>query len=245
MMTLGRAARLVVWLGLTLVFPARSAGSQDAQGQQINSQVITCSSDDGRRQSCGTPYSNITNVQLMRQLSGTACVQGQTWGFDTRAVWVDRGCRAQFRVYAWTGGWNGGGSSKIVRCSSQDMRFNHCPIHGWVNNVQLSQQYSGNTCVQDQTWGWDGKGVWVDRGCRADFKVWTGRRPTGRSVVVRCASQDMGMNRCRVSGFITGAELQQQYSGSPCFQGKTWGYDDQGVWVDRGCRADFRVWVAR
>jgi hypothetical protein len=25
-------------------------------------------------------------------------VQGQTWGTDRRGVWVDRGCRAEFRT---------------------------------------------------------------------------------------------------------------------------------------------------
>jgi hypothetical protein len=28
---------------------------------------------------------------------------------------------------------------------------------------------------------------------------------------------------------------------SPCVQGKTWGYDRNGIWVDGGCRADFEV----
>jgi hypothetical protein len=37
-------------------------------------------------------------VELLRQLSGTACVQGQSWGWDAEGVWVDGGCRALFRV---------------------------------------------------------------------------------------------------------------------------------------------------
>jgi len=30
-------------------------------------------------------------------------------------------------------------------------------------------------------------------------------------------------------------------SEAPCVFGQTWGFDDRGVWVDRGCRADFAV----
>jgi hypothetical protein len=48
-----------------------------------------------------------------------------------------------------------------------------------------------------------------------------------------------------VNGFITGALVEQQYSGSPCIQGTSWGFDNRGLWVSRGCRADFRVWVTR
>ena len=29
---------------------------------------------------------------------------------------------------------------------------------------------------------------------------------------------------------------------SPCVQGSSWGWDRNGVWVDRGCRADFLVY---
>jgi hypothetical protein len=35
--------------------------------------------------------------------------------------------------------------------------------------------------------------------------------------------------------------LVRQRSGSPCIEGRTWGRDRSGVWVDRGCRADFEV----
>ena len=33
---------------------------------------------------------------MVRQLSQASCIQGQTWGFDGRDVWVDRGCRGVF-----------------------------------------------------------------------------------------------------------------------------------------------------
>jgi hypothetical protein len=35
--------------------------------------------------------------------------------------------------------------------------------------------------------------------------------------------------------------MVQQLSGSPCQQGSTWGYDNGGIWVDRGCRATFQI----
>jgi hypothetical protein len=38
-------------------------------------------------------------------------------------------------------------------------------------------QRSGSACVQGQTWGFNRDGIWVDRGCRADFEVGAGRGP--------------------------------------------------------------------
>ncbi|WP_263366078.1 DUF3011 domain-containing protein [Edaphobacter bradus] len=61
-------------------------------------QTITCSSDNGGRNYCNSYGANPQNIALSRQLNGTACVRGQTWGVDQRGLWVDRGCRAEFRL---------------------------------------------------------------------------------------------------------------------------------------------------
>jgi hypothetical protein len=58
--------------------------------------------------------------------------------------------------------------------------------------------------------------------------------------VLTCSSDDWGRHYC-AADTRAGVSLQRQRSGSPCTQGKTWGFDQQGVWVDRGCRADFLV----
>jgi hypothetical protein len=59
-------------------------------------QSITCSSDNGRRNFC--PVDTRGGVQMVRQRSDARCIQGSTWGFDRRGIWVDRGCRADFIV---------------------------------------------------------------------------------------------------------------------------------------------------
>ncbi len=55
---------------------------------------------------------------------------------------------------------------------------------------------------------------------------------------VTCASDDGRRHYCRVDT-RWGVRMTNQRSGSPCLQGRTWGYDRRGIWVDRGCRADF------
>jgi hypothetical protein len=38
-----------------------------------------------------------------------------------------------------------------------------------------------------------------------------------------------------------GVQLIKQRSDSSCRQGRSWGFDRRGIWVDHGCRADFQV----
>ena len=40
---------------------------------------------------------------------------------------------------------------------------------------------------------------------------------------------------------IQRAEVDKRYSGSPCEYGRSWGFDGNEIWVDRGCRARFVV----
>ena len=54
-----------------------------------------------------------------------------------------------------------------------------------------------------------------------------------------CASKDGRPRRCRTDFPIKRAAVDKRYSGSPCDYGRSWGYDGNEVWVDRGCRARF------
>ena len=68
----------------------------DWDGAPPGNAVIRCSSDDGRRAFCAVDTQR--GVRMVRQISGSPCEQGRTWGFDRRGIWVDRGCRAEFEV---------------------------------------------------------------------------------------------------------------------------------------------------
>ena len=46
-------------------------------------------------------------VQLSRQLSKSACRYNDTWGYDRRGIWVDRGCRGDFQLYTGSSGGDG------------------------------------------------------------------------------------------------------------------------------------------
>ncbi|MGH9751522.1 MAG: DUF3011 domain-containing protein, partial [Blastocatellia bacterium] len=59
-----------------------------------------------------------------------------------------------------------------------------------------------------------------------------------RGDYIYCASDDMRRNYCAVDT-RGGVRLARKRSDSPCIAGRTWGYDRRGIWVDRGCRAEF------
>ncbi|MFZ5637192.1 MAG: DUF3011 domain-containing protein [Pseudomonadota bacterium] len=136
--------------------------------------LFRCESRDGRTERCG---SGGGRAEFVRQLSNSPCIRGQTWGSDSRGVWVSGGCRALFRTgYGYgNGGYYGNGGNDLVRCESRDNRSRSCPMNvGRRGEIRLLRQLSDKPCIEGDTWGQTRNGVWVTRGCRAEFVV--GRR---------------------------------------------------------------------
>ena len=72
--------------------------------------------------------------------------------------------------------------------------------------------------------------------CASLLPAW----PAAADETVRCGSPGFGYRYCRA--YTDGrVQLVRQISRSRCRQGDSWGYDNRGVWVDRGCEAEFRV----
>jgi len=217
---------------------------------------INCSSEDGRRHYCSVDTRR--GVQMIKQRSDAACVEGQTWGYDRQGVWVDRGCRADFATgqegYGNGGYDNGGygGDSQLVNCSSEDGHRHVCPIDR-NSRVRLQKQRSGSPCTEGSTWGYNNREIWVDRGCRADFTVdarndrdhdWHrghgGGHGDDADQFINCSSEDGHRHYCAVDTHGR-VQMVKQRSDARCQQGYSWGFDRGGIWVDHGCRADFQV----
>jgi hypothetical protein len=58
----------------------------------------------------------------------------------------------------------------IVRCESVDNRRSWCGMNGG-HRIEIVQRLSKASCVKNRSWGYNGRGIWVDHGCRADFRV--------------------------------------------------------------------------
>ena len=194
-------------------------------------QNLNCSSEDGKRHYC--PAETRFGVDLIRQRSGSPCTQDYSWGYDQRGIWVDHGCRADFATRP---------APPTINCSSEDGKRHYC-LAETTAGVRLANQRSGSPCTKDYSWGFDDRGIWVDHGCRADFALEAGPpydNDDGEDQIVTCSSDDGSRHYCDADT-RRGVDLSRQISGSPCDQGTSWDYDDRGIWVDRGCRAEFVV----
>lgn len=83
---------LVIGLALIAFLPA---------GASAQSSIVVCSSRNDLRATCRADLRD--GVLLERQLSRSPCEFGDTWGIDSsrsNTIWVDSGCRGEFRVRA-------------------------------------------------------------------------------------------------------------------------------------------------
>lgn len=164
------AATLVMGLG-------GLAATAPAHAQQAPQ--VYCASNDNRFARCQVPW---RDAALMQQMSKTRCIRGQTWGFDRSGIWVDKGCRGQFGPayggpsYGGPGpgrppGW-GAPQPQQLRCESHGGNRQLCRAHLDRNDsVRIVNRLSGADCREGRSWGWNRDGIWVDRGCRADFVI--------------------------------------------------------------------------
>lgn len=63
-------------------------------------------------------------------------------------------------------------ADSYVDCASQGYGRNYCPVYTG-GRIWLDYQYSNDRgpCIENDTWGRDRRGIWVDRGCRGRFRV--------------------------------------------------------------------------
>ncbi len=68
-------------------------------------------------------------------------------------------------------------ASDYITCESKSDRRSYCDVpHSYDADIRLSRIFSKSSCVEGESWGIDDRGVWVDRGCRAEFEVISSRR---------------------------------------------------------------------
>ena len=215
---------------VSLAFALFAAASVSAQ------ETVKCESVDGKYREC--VVNGTGRVVMTRQHSDANCIEGKNWGYRDGVVWVDSGCRGEFAVS------NRGRmiADRLVVCESDNNTRSVCRTDTG-GGVAVMRQLSRNACVRGRTWGYDGNEIWVDGGCRAEFVIGRGnedRTFEPLNQLVLCESTDGKPARC-LADTSAGVHVVRQISDSNCRYGRHWGYDENGIWVREGCRAEFAV----
>ena len=154
-----------------------------------------------------------------------------------------------------------------VDCESRDMGKTRCHV-SW-SDARLVRQLSDTRCVRGENWGIDRHGLWVDRGCAGRFVArgghdhdndqadngghydqgghhdsggWQPGPGWDSRFNVACASQNFDYRFCAVDlGGAGRVSIARQISNSACIEGRNWGANRAGVWVNEGCAAEFTV----
>ena len=166
-------------------------------GSVAQADVIHCGRDRYQYKSCAT-NGYIRRVELRNQLSKTRCDLGNNWGYDSRSIWVDKGCEGNFETFYGGGGgypppghggpgyggpgYGGPGYGpgyneyeEQIICGSSGFRYNTCntAYGGRIIYLQLIRQQSKSACVEGQSYGATSDSLWVDHGCNGVFRVVT------------------------------------------------------------------------
>lgn len=124
-----------------------------------------------------------------------------------------------------------------VRCESGGA-LKRCPAAGSWRGARLVHQLSQTACIEGRNWGFDRGAIWVDGGCRGVFEAGDPFANVGERVT--CASAGNDVVTCPAD-VRYGATLVRQLSSASCTEGRSWGTNERGVWVSRGCRGEFLI----
>lgn len=133
-------------------------------------------------------------------------------------------------------------ADSTVKCESVDGKYRECGV-GAASDIRVLRQLSKTNCARGQTWGYLNGKIWVDEGCRAEFVVenlYPASNRNNNEQILVCESVNGRRKHCAIdtSG---GVRMTRRLSDSSCDFKNDWDYDDHGVWVRHGCRAEFAV----
>jgi hypothetical protein len=131
---------------------AQERDHRDDHRRLNRSITVVCESRDGRRHRCAAD--TLGQITLGRELTRNShCVEGRTWGSDSRGIWVDRGCSAEFLIADNGGTYRDRGPSQAMRtmvCESNGSGRSYCRADVRFG-VELTRQLSRANCRAEFT----------------------------------------------------------------------------------------------
>ena len=61
-------------------------------------------------------------------------------------------------------------NDRLVVCESINNTRHTCRVN-FSGGIAMTRQLSDNACIRGQSWGINQRGIWVDKGCRAEFSI--------------------------------------------------------------------------
>jgi len=187
--------------------------------------TVRCESKNGARVSC--PADTSQGVMLSKQLSSEGCWQNETWGTDAKGIWVSDRCRAEFLVAAGKGTT---ATSTTPGSTAAPAKEEEKKKGGGKKKAIIGGLATAAVVGAIAAGGDDHDDDDNDRGYSYG----------GDGDTVKCESSKDRRTTCPV-GANTNVELVRQLSEADCRRGSTWGTNSDSIWVDNGCRGEFRV----
>ena len=196
-------------------------------------------------------------LAILASFAGVA--KADHWGYcsqynDPSQCASDRNCKYDWLYRSCVdsgvpGGGNGGGNRS---CSSYDQDPNLCN-----DQAQCEFDTRWNRCTDRSETGrdacsrWDSDAFTCNNVSGCGFDTWSrrcvanGQGPNSggslQTIELNCASSFGQYQRCPVYGQVVEVYLTGEESFNACRQNVSWGYDQDGVYVKDGCRANFQV----
>lgn len=194
----------------------------------------------------------------MRAIVNLGCIAALAFGQLAGAA--PAMAQTQDRSGNWNNGnnnWNNNnnnGNSQTVRCESRGNNRRECRADT-RGGVRLNRVLGGQ-CQQGRDWGWRDGQIWVDNGCRGEFITgsfggsggnwnnnnnnnWNNGGGNWSGDTIRCESRNNNYRECRAD--TRGGVQLVRVLGGNCQQNRSWGWRNDLIWVDNGCRADFQT----
>ncbi|XP_005091612.2 lectin ADEL [Aplysia californica] len=190
--------------------------------------------------------SYVLNMTVVDRQSAAECNLGESFGYQKNNLWVDHGCRADFKVcYLPVSPIR----CRVVKAESWSYKYAETYVvdAALFINMTIEDQQSAASCDLDKTFGFYNQNstVWVNNGCRADFNVCFVYGIT-RITTINVSSWNFKystqiLNTLPSATCIYSMQVANQQSTAPCTLGTTFGFMANTMWVRDGCRADFTV----
>ncbi|GFR85723.1 D-galacturonic acid binding lectin [Elysia marginata] len=107
-----------------------------------------------------------------------------------------------------------------------------------VTSITPEKVFSNSACVPGVGYGHFGTEIWVNKGCRAEFKVCFTH---GANAEVTCSSKGHGHKACHAPANVSSVVVKKQYSKAPCIHGVSYRIVGPSLEVLNGCRATFVI----